>query len=109
MLEGEQLGDTDRPGAADARQIVAHQVNDHQVLGTVLRALRERLSEQAVVLRTEPARHRSLDWARLDVPELIDSEEALGRGADDADVRRFKESRKRRSVTDAHPPVQVPG
>ena len=43
-------GHATRAGAADARQVVAHQVHDHHVLGAVLRALGQRLPERRVVL-----------------------------------------------------------
>ena len=55
-LEREELGDAHGAGRADARQIVAHQVDDHQVLGPVLRALGERLAERGVVLGADAAR-----------------------------------------------------
>ena len=55
-LEREQLGHAHGAGRADARQIVAHQVHDHQVLGAILGALGERLAERA---RRARARRRA--------------------------------------------------
>ena len=49
-LEREQLRDADGAGRAHARQIVAHQVDNHQVLGAILGALGERRAERGVVL-----------------------------------------------------------
>jgi hypothetical protein len=62
---------------ADARQIVAHQVDDHQILGAILGALSQRLPERRIMLRSEAARTSALDRPRLDVAARIDSEESL--------------------------------
>ena len=59
-LEREQLGHAHGAGRADARQIVAHQVDDHQVLGAILGALGQRLAERRVVLGADAARPRAL-------------------------------------------------
>jgi len=52
---------------ANPRQIVAHEIDDHEVLGLILRALDRRLAKRGVVLRTEPARACAFDRAGLDV------------------------------------------
>ena len=108
MLEREQFRHAHGARAADARQIVAHQIDDHQVLGAVLGALRQRLAEQAIVFGAEAARHRALDRPRLDMTILVHAQETLGRGADDGDVRRFEERGKGRGVANPHPPDTSP-
>ena len=68
-VEAEQLI---RPGRQSGGALsfggVAHQVDNHQVLGTVLCALCERLTERRVVLGTKTARTSALDRTGLDVP-----------------------------------------
>ena len=83
LLEREQLGHADGARPAHAREIVPHQVHDHQVLGPVLVALGERAAERGVVHRAEPARPRALDRPGLDVaPVLVQPKEPLRRGAE---------------------------
>ena len=60
VFEPEQLGHADGAGRADARQIVSHQIHDHQILGLVLRADGERHAERKVVLGPDAARPRAL-------------------------------------------------
>src|SRR2546421_59885 len=68
VLEREQLAHAHRAWRADPREIVADQIDDHQVFGAVLRALRQRASERRVVLGTDAARPRALDRPRLEMP-----------------------------------------
>ena len=72
-----ELRDAHAAGRAHARQVVAHEVDDHQVLGAILGALGERLTERGIVLGTDTARPRALDRPRLDMTARIDSEESL--------------------------------
>ena len=68
---GHQLRPVHRAGLADAREVVALEVDDHHVLGGVLLAL-DVLAERA----------RALDRRRPD-PAAAAREEELGRGGDD--------------------------
>src|SRR4029079_12897275 len=65
-LEREELGDPYRARRTDAREVVAHQVDNHQVLGAIFRALGKRLTQRRVVLRADAARPRALDRTCLD-------------------------------------------
>ena len=95
VLEREQLGDAHGARRADARQVVAHQVHDHQVLGAVLGALGKRLPERGVVLGTDAARARAFDRPRFHKAVAVHAQEAFRRRADH--VRR-RASRKRRQT-----------
>ena len=98
VLEREELGHAHRARRADARQIVAHQVDDHQVLGAILRALGQRLAQRGVVLGADAARPRALDRPRLDVAAALDAQEALRRRAHHRHVGKVEEGRERRRV-----------
>ena len=108
VLEREQLGDAHGARRAHARQIVAHQVHDHQVLGAVLGALGQRLAERGVVLGTDAARARALDRPRLHEAVAVHAKEALRRRADHVHVGRLEERRKRRGVARPEPRVERP-
>ena len=104
-LEREQLRNAHGAWRADARQVVAHQVDDHQVLGAILGALGQRLAERGVVLRTDAARPRPLDRPRLDTPLRVDVQEALGRRAEHRGIRESRNAangaglrRRRRAI-----------
>ena len=107
-LQREQLRHADAARRAHARQVVAHQVHDHQVLGPVLRALGQRLTQRRVVLGTEAARAGALDRPRLDVARRVHVQEPLGRRADDGGVRQLHESGERRRVVRAQPAIERP-
>src|SRR3712207_7517778 len=66
LLQGAEFGDLDRAVAADAPQVVAHQVDDHHVLGPVLRAPEQLDAQPRVLGRSHPPRTRPLDRPRLD-------------------------------------------
>jgi hypothetical protein len=107
-LEREQLRHADRSRGAHAREIVPHQVDDHQVFRAILRALGERLGQRGVVLRPETPRPGALDRPRLDVPAGVDAQKALRRGADDDRLRRIQVGGKRGRVARAETAVVVP-
>ena len=107
-LEREELRHPHAAGRAHAGEVVPHQVHDHQVLGAVLCAFRQRLAERAVVLGTRPARARALDRPRLDVAVHVDTQEALGRRAHNRGVRALEVRGKRRRVPHAHAAIEVP-
>ncbi len=76
LLDGEERGHVDRPVLADAAEVVAGQVDDHQVLGMVLGARGE----------DRPVDGRSLDRTRLD-RTTVDAQEQLRRRRHDRDAR----------------------
>ena len=97
-LEREQLGDADAAGERHAREVVPHQVDDHQVLRAILGALLERAAERGVVRGIDAARARALDRARLDLPRAVEAKEALGRRAGDGDVPELEEGGEGRGI-----------
>ena len=62
----------------DAREIVSHQVDDHEVLCTVLRTLGQRLAKRGIVFGTGAARTRALDRPGFDVTGAVDLQKPLG-------------------------------
>jgi hypothetical protein len=107
-LEGKQLGDANGARRADARQIVAHQIDDHQVLGAVLGAFRERLAESGIVLRPDAARPRSLDWPRLHVSRRVGPQKALGGCAQHERLGKIEICRERGTVAHPQAAIQIP-
>ncbi len=69
--------DADAPRLADTAQIVALEIDDHDVLGPILRRREELLATGA------PARVGALDGARLHGAATVEGEEPLGRVADE--------------------------
>jgi hypothetical protein len=65
-LEGAQLLDLDRAVLGDAAQVVASEVDDHDVLGAVLRARAQRQRLAAVLGGSGAPRPGALDRAGLD-------------------------------------------
>jgi len=63
-LQRAQLVDAHRAGAADAPEVVALQIDDHQELGPVLLAPQKLFGQRGVLRAGEPARTRSLDRTR---------------------------------------------
>ena len=59
-LDGEEVGDLDRADLGDAAEIVAKQIDDHQILGALLLVHGEPGLEAGVLARRAPARRRAL-------------------------------------------------
>ena len=75
-----QLGHRDAPGGADPPEVVAHEVDDHQVLGAVLLGRGERARRaRGRAPGSSRARPRPLDRAALDAAVRVEAQEALGR------------------------------
>ena len=55
-LDGEQVGDVDAADLGDAPDVVAHQIDDHQVLGALLDVRRQLLAAPAASASSVPAR-----------------------------------------------------
>jgi hypothetical protein len=60
-LDGEQPLDADAVEGGDAAEVVAHEVDDHQVLGPVLRGRAQLQPQGRVLLRGGAARPGALD------------------------------------------------
>ncbi len=86
VLQREQLGHPHRPRPAHPAQVVPQQVHDHDVLGPVLLALRQRASQRGIVHGNQPARPGSLDRPGLHLPVAVEPKEALGGHAEHRDV-----------------------
>mmetsp|Transcript_41925 Transcript_41925/g.132456 ORF Transcript_41925/g.132456 Transcript_41925/m.132456 type:complete len:441 (+) Transcript_41925:102-1424(+) len=84
-FDGHQLWHADRADPADAAEVVSHEVDDHQVLGAVLRRSAQGLGIGGVELGRRPSRHRPFDRLRLDGAVGADAQETLGGGAADAE------------------------
>ena len=108
VLEREELGHAHGAGRADARQIVSHQVHDHQVLGPILGALGQRQAERGVVLGADTARARPLDGARLDVSADVHAQKALRRRAEHDGLRKVQVRGERGGVSRAETAVERP-
>ena len=108
LLQGEQLGDPYRAGAADAGQIVSQQIHDHHVLRPVLVALGQGSSERGVVHRAQAAGTGALDGSGLDVPAvLVQAKEALGGGAQHRHFCEVEVGGKGRRIPAPELPIQI--
>lgn len=80
-LHLEQPRHGDRTGPGHRPQVVAQQVDDHQVLGAVLLARRQLSPQRRVSRGGRAARPGALDRPRLDGAVRADQQEPLGRAA----------------------------
>ena len=98
-LDGHQLRHLDAAQRADAAEVVAQQVDDHQVLGAGLVVGAQRGGAVGVLDRVRGTRAAvPLIGLRLDDPLAVDAQEALGRGAEHRDVAEAQQRRVRRGV-----------
>ena len=72
VLDDHQLGDADAADLADPAEVVAQQVDDHQVLGVGLLVFGQLGPQRLVALRVLRARGRPLDRPRLDAALAVD-------------------------------------
>ena len=77
-LDGEEVGDLDRADLGDAAEIVAKQIDDHQILGALLLVNGEPGLEASILARRAPAGRGALHRAARQVLALA-AEEQLGR------------------------------
>jgi hypothetical protein len=106
-LDVEQLAHAYGARHANLPEIVAQKIDDHDVLGAVLRARAQLLCERAVARRIGRARPRALDRLGLDAPALH-AQEALRRRAHDLAVGPLEIRRERRRVDVAQAKIGVP-
>ena len=67
-LDGHQLVDRDRPVLGDPAEVVAAEVDEHDVLGPLLRVGEQLLGVGAILLLVLPARVGAGDRTGLDPP-----------------------------------------
>jgi hypothetical protein len=89
-LDGHQLVDGDRAVLAHAPEVVAAEIDEHDVLGTFLRILEQLLCAAPVLLIGAAARIRAGDWSRLDAT-LGDLDQRLRGGPRDLEVAEVEE------------------
>ena len=99
------LADGDRARPGDAPQVVAAEVDQHHVLGALLRVALELLGEQGVLAGVGAARPRAGDRVGGQ-PIALDLEEQLRRGAHDLVARRAHEEEVRAGVDPPKRPVE---
>ena len=76
-LDGHEGVDRDRPVLADAPEVVAPEVDEHDVLGALLLVGEQPLGDAGVLGRVGAARPRARDRPRRDVP-AADGQQRLG-------------------------------
>ena len=89
---------------ADAAEVVAAEVDEHDVLGALLLVGEQLLGDPLVVRERRAARARAGDRPRRDVAAR-DRQHRLGRGARDLEVQEVQEVHVRARVDDAQPAV----
>ncbi len=103
-----ELGDPDAAGGAHPAEVVASEVDEHEVLGLLLLAPPQLRLELDVALRGGPAAAGAGDRVVLDVAPG-DPDEHLGRGADDRAAGSGEIEHVRARVDRAQRPVEVEG
>ncbi len=91
--------------AANAAQVIAQQVHNHDVFRAVLGARQEFAHQPCILGRIRNARPRPLDRPGFHLA-LLDANKALGRGAGNHKVTQVLVSRKGRRVTSAQPEIK---
>src|SRR5690606_15408750 len=92
-----ELRDLDGPGHADFAEIVAQEIDDHDVLCAILLARAKLLGERDVALPIRRARPGALDRLRLDATAR-DLQEALRRRRQHVELRQPEIRRERRGA-----------
>ena len=103
-LDRHEAVDVDRAVLADAAEVVAAEVDEHDVLGALLLVGEQLLGDPLVVLERRAARARAGDRPRRDVA-AGDGQHRLGRGAGDLEVEEVQEVHVRARVDDPQPAV----
>ena len=109
-LRDEGLRHLDAAGLRDAADVVAREVDQHEVLGALLRVAEQFLFHRRVQLRRGAARARAGDGADRDLLALghvLVAHQDLGRGADDLERPHVVEVHVRRRVERAQRAVQA--
>ncbi len=96
-LDGEEIGDLDRADLRHAAEIVAQQIDDHQILGALLLVHGEPGLQPRVLARGAPARRRPLHRPRRDALALA-AEEELRRHGEDGEIFRADQRAMRHAL-----------
>ena len=96
-FQAEQLRYPNAAGLAAATEIVAQQVDDHEVLRPVLFAALQFFGQRLILLRRAAPRPRTLDRPRLD-PAVLNFDKTLGRQAQQGAASHFQIGRERRGA-----------
>lgn len=104
-LGGHEVRHPDRAGLADPAQVVAEQVDDHQVLGAGLGVRGERVPQPGVLLRPVAAGRGALDGLGLGDAVPGDPQKAFGGRAGHGQVAELQEGRVGRRVDAPEDPV----
>lgn len=108
-LQGEQLRYFHRTDAAAAAQIVAQQIDDHQVLGSILAARQQLLRLRLIIVGVIAAAPSALDRTGFHMT-VADLEKALGRQAENGvAIAQAPKTRERRGAGLAQCQVSRPG
>ena len=99
-LRLEEALDVNRPGLADAREVVPAEVDEHHVLGAVL------LRGEQLLDVAGPARNRARDRVHARAA-VLDLDERLRRGADQRELAELEQEEVRRRVDAAQRAVDV--
>jgi hypothetical protein len=94
LLDGHELIDLHCAELADATQIVALKIDQHQVFCPFLFIREEVSNETSIVSLVSPARSRSGNWAGIG-QSTLKADQSLGRATHQSDVIKVQESRKR--------------
>ena len=108
-LDRHQAWDLDAADRADGAEVVAQEVDDHQVLGPVLLVVAQARRQPRVLVGAGAARARPLDRLRLGPTLAVDAEEALGRGAEHGEVAEAQEGGERGRVDAAQLYIESEG
>src|ERR1041385_5344807 len=104
-LDVAEVSDLDRAAGADAPEIVAAEVDEHEVLGALFRVDEKALLELEVGLARGAARQRAGDGARLHVV-AGDAHQHLRRRADQRALRGAQQEHVRRRIDRAQRAVE---
>jgi len=91
---------------AYSSQVVSKQIDDHHILGAILRRRRQLGNAGGVFLGSLTSRPRSLNGTGLD-PGILDAKEPFGRRAGDSEIPEVKISREWRRIEPPKPFVQI--
>ncbi|MDJ0890827.1 MAG: hypothetical protein QNK18_06490 [Gammaproteobacteria bacterium] len=109
VLDGHQLGDVDAADPTHPPEIVADEVDDHQVLGAILRRPQQLPPQPCVGLGARRARSGALDRTALDLAVGVEAQEPLGRTAENGHLGKPQIGRERRGRERAQLVVQPEG
>ena len=106
-FHGKEVRDRDRPRPAHPADVVAQQIDDHQVLRSVLVGAGERLGHPGILGGIRVARPGALDGLGLDMA-LVEQQETLRGEAQNGAVRQADKGGERRLVGGAQGEIGGP-